>query len=75
MAVILDRTLNLINLDNTNSYIINDLNNTSAWSKASIEKLSSLGIIRGDNNGNFLPKSNLTYAQSYSAVCQLLNQN
>lgn len=75
MAVILDRTLNLINLDNTNSYIINDLDNTSAWSKASIEKLSSLGIIRGDNNGNFLPKSNLTYAQSYSAVCQLLNQN
>mgnify|MGYP004495545707 CR=1 FL=1 len=75
MAVILDRTLNLINLDNINSYIINDLDSTSAWSKASIEKLSSLGIIRGDNNGNFLPKSNLTYAQSYSAVCQLLNQN
>lgn len=75
MAVILDRTLNLINLDSTNSYTINDLDSTSVWSKASIEKLSSLGIIRGDNKGNFLPKSNLTYAQSYSAVCQLLNQN
>jgi hypothetical protein len=42
------------------------------WAKASIERLAKLGIIKGDEQGNFRPDEPLTRAQLAAVLDRLL---
>lgn len=45
----------------------------SSYAKESVMHLSSLGILNGFENGNFMPKNHLTRAQSMAVVYRLLS--
>lgn len=77
MAAIIKRVSDIINFKgnvNANVNNINDLGSAALWSRAYILELVNLGIIKGDNLGNFNPKSNLTKGESYSLVSELINK-
>jgi 5'-nucleotidase len=61
-AVILDRFLNNSNEGNALEFI--DYSLISAWAKESVDEISKMGIMTGDNNGYFNPKNSLTRAEA-----------
>jgi len=42
------------------------------WAKASIERLAQLGLIKGDQQGNFNPDAPITRAQLAAVLDRLL---
>lgn len=44
----------------------------SEYAKGAMEKLSSIGILNGDSDGNVRPKHSLTRAEACALVCKLL---
>lgn len=50
--------------------MFNDINNVSDWAKESVSKLEDLGILKGDENNNFNPKSGINREE----VAVLLNR-
>jgi 5'-nucleotidase len=61
-AVILDRFLNNSNEGNAIEFI--DYSLISPWAKESVDEISKMGIMTGDNNGCFNPKNSLTRAEA-----------
>jgi len=51
---------------------VKDLNSSSDYAKASIEKLISYNIIQGDQNGNFNPKDATTRAEMVTFIVKSL---
>ncbi len=50
-----------------------DFDDASSWSKSFIEKGYKLGIIKGDSNGNFNPKRDITRAEFVTMLLNTLN--
>lgn len=51
-----------------------DENKISSWAKESVEKVTKLGIMNGDTNGNFNPKANITREEVAVIVANLLDK-
>jgi hypothetical protein len=89
MAVMIMRTLNLqeeidhlaknpgfysagkVPLDNVN---FNDHDKISGWALGSVILAQQKGIIKGDNSGNFKPKSNATRAEAAVVILRAMKQ-
>ena len=50
-----------------------DFASVSDWARESVTGLSKLGIMKGDNNGNFAPKANYTSEQATVTALRLYN--
>lgn len=78
MSTIIYRYLKINNkLDepvNTNNNFV-DLSEVSPWAKEAVTALASRGVIKGDDKGLILPKSNVTREQAIVMVVRLLNIN
>lgn len=78
MSTIIYRYLKINNkLDepvNTNNNFV-DLSEVSHWAKEAVTALASRGVIKGDDKGLILPKSNVTREQAIVMVVRLLNIN
>jgi N-acetylmuramoyl-L-alanine amidase len=61
-AVILSRCVNIDS--NENGVDFKDGSNISAWAKDGVDLISKIGIMKGDDNGNFNPKKSLTRAET-----------
>ncbi|MBQ8605424.1 MAG: peptidoglycan DD-metalloendopeptidase family protein [Clostridia bacterium] len=51
-----------------------DQNEISEWALASVKKVSDLGIMVGDANGNFRPKDNITRQEIAVVIAKLLDK-
>lgn len=51
---------------------IKDLDKSSSYAKQAISELSGLGIVKGDNYGNFNPQDNITRAQMAAMLVRVL---
>ena len=74
MAVICARTLKSlgINADSKNIKAFNDFNDISEYARMSVIELRGLGIIAGNEDYCFLPKTNSTRAQIARIIYQVL---
>lgn len=63
----------LMNFTVVNAQEIVDINNSSDYSIESIRNLSQLGIISGDEKGNFNPKKAVTRAEMIKMIVKALN--
>ncbi len=72
-AVMVARTLNLLNGNNIPSSGFGDLNNVNAETKEAIAKLANLGIVSGFGDGSFRPNETITRAQMAKYVAQAFN--
>lgn len=52
-----------------------DLNQLSAEASGAIEKLRAAGVIQGAQNGNFLPKAQMTKEQAALVVYRIISLN
>ena len=52
--------------------IIKDLNEAELYAREDIESCYALGLMNGDNYGNFNPRSQLTRAEASLVVCRLI---
>ncbi len=52
----------------------NDSDEISAWAVEFVERLSSLGLVEGDENANFRPLGTLTRAEAATVLYRLLNK-
>ena len=48
----------------TEKILFNDAPDISSWAISSIEKATSLGLIKGNDNNNFMPENDLTRAEA-----------
>lgn len=73
-AAILSRTMDEIGVDTGNSKYTpyKDNKKISDYAKKDVEKMTKSGIFRGDENGNFNPKSTLTRGQAASVIWSLI---
>lgn len=73
--VMLIRTLGLQNIGITNVPLTSfvDDSKISSWAKAEVNSASILGIISGDSDGKFNPKSYLNKAEAAAIVNRLIN--
>ncbi len=62
----------IISIDNTRAPFADDAS-IAEYAKAGVYSLASVGIINGDNLGNFNPTSNLTRGESAKIICELMN--
>lgn len=62
IAVILARTLGN-QRGQGKAMIFKDANKISPWAEEGVERASNLGLLKGDNKGNFNPKKNLSQAE------------
>ena len=51
--------------------MFNDENKIATWAKSSVNKLANLGLVKGDNNGNFTPENPIS-RQEFSVVIDRL---
>ncbi|GEM_PF-1382030 len=74
IAVIINRVLDYIQQyqGSENKISFKDANDISLWAQQSVDNISSLGILVGDNNSNFKPKDNTTREQSYIIIYRIL---
>lgn len=62
----------LIRIDNTRALFADDTA-ISDYARTGVYNLASVGIINGDNYGNFNPKANLTRGESAKIICELMD--
>lgn len=54
------------------SKVIKDISNAEQYAREDIESCYALGIMNGDENGNYNPRSELTRAEASLVVCRLI---
>ncbi|MEK3716626.1 endo-1,4-beta-xylanase [Paenibacillus sp. FSL R7-0333] len=79
MAVMLNRLVQLEQIilkdDSAAVQSFKDLNQLSAEASGAIEKLRAAGVIQGAQNGNFLPKAQMTKEQAAVVVYRIISLN
>ncbi|ETT74681.1 endo-1,4-beta-xylanase [Paenibacillus sp. FSL R7-277] len=79
MAVMLNRLVQLEQIilkdDSAAVHSFKDLNQLSAEASGAIEKLRAAGVIQGAQNGNFLPKAQMTKEQAALVVYRIISLN
>ncbi|MEK5464112.1 endo-1,4-beta-xylanase [Paenibacillus sp. FSL R7-0210] len=79
MAVMLNRLVQLEQImlkgDSAAVHSFKDLNQLSAEAAGAIEKLRAAGVIQGAQNGNFLPKAQMTKEQAAVVVYRIISLN
>ncbi|MEG2583224.1 MAG: S-layer homology domain-containing protein, partial [Oscillospiraceae bacterium] len=75
MAVIVARCAKLLNktIVENGSVTISDMDEVDEYAKESVEYLVSMGILSGDEVGNFKPKDSLTRAECAKVVYSLID--
>ncbi len=71
-AVICNNILKNMNIDISDSKTFADGGSISDYAVQSVKALSSIGIINGDDKGNFNPVSNITRAESAKIINELI---
>lgn len=56
----------------SDDFMFKDINNVSAWAKESVLTVEELGLMNGDDLGNFNPKNNLTREEFAVVINNLL---
>lgn len=51
-----------------------DIGSVSPWAKEAVTKAEKLGIVKGDSNGNFRPKDNITREEAIVLAMNLYNK-
>ena len=75
-ATILLRAINFLgnktvpNVKNT-KILYTDISEISEWAREAVSVISEMGIMKGDDLGNFLPKSNITYEQTIAIMLRI----
>ena len=73
MAVIIARAIEKFDISNENEAIsFADEGSISDYAIYAVERLSSLGVFSGDENGNFRPMDTATRAEASKVLCKLL---
>ena len=72
-AVIIYRLSQLLGKNYYGSANFGDLNDVSVYALTAVRSLGNAGIINGDNNLNFNPKSNLTRAEAAQLLYNFIN--
>ena len=52
-----------------------DESNIASWAKDAVKRVTDAGLMKGDEKGNFNPKSNLTRQEAAVILDRLLNKN
>ncbi|MGN1318206.1 MAG: S-layer homology domain-containing protein [Lachnospirales bacterium] len=75
MAVVISKFIDIadINIEKGEAVEFNDADTIAPWAMEYVENLSAYGIIKGDNNGNYLPNKDLTRAETAVIINRLLN--
>ncbi len=71
-AVICNNIIKGILTDESANITFADDTSISAYAKESVYNLAKVGIINGDNLGNFNPGANLTRGESAKIICELI---
>lgn len=71
-AVICNNIIKGILTDESANITFADDTSISAYAKESVYNLAKVGIINGDNLGNFNPSANLTRGESAKIICELI---
>lgn len=72
-AVLLCRAANLTNVvSGYNLYAFSDANSISEYARKSVDTLNRMGIIKGTDNGMFMPLSDLTRAEAAELLYRML---
>ena len=77
MAVIVGRALKYkgISGDSNIDLSFTDKNNISDYAAGDVKFIYGLGILSGDDNGNFMPKDSLTRAQAAKVISIILERS
>jgi hypothetical protein len=54
--------------------VFNDVSKVAPWAKDAVQKVEQLGIMKGDNEGNFNPKQPVTREELAVVITNLLNK-
>ena len=75
MATILDRFLNLlnVNVDQQKQVDVVDMDKVSSWAKKSVQTLLNTGIIKGDSMKKIDPMRNVTCEESIVMIIRIFN--
>lgn len=72
-AVLLCRASNLINVESVDTLsVFSDANSISEYARKSVDTLNRVGIIKGTDNGMFMPLSDLTRAEAAELLYRML---